>query len=35
MLILEDTNGDGKADKQTVFADKLYLPTGIESGTAA
>ena len=30
ILILEDTNGDGKADKQTVFADKLYLPTGIE-----
>jgi putative membrane-bound dehydrogenase-like protein len=30
ILIFEDTNGDGKADKQTVFADKLYLPTGIE-----
>jgi len=25
--ILEDTNGDGKADKVTVFADKLNLPT--------
>jgi putative membrane-bound dehydrogenase-like protein len=25
--ILEDTNGDGKADKFTVFADKLNIPT--------
>ncbi|HEY1601599.1 MAG TPA: PVC-type heme-binding CxxCH protein [Pirellulales bacterium] len=32
LLILEDTNGDGKADKQTVFADHLYLPTGLELG---
>ena len=32
ILILEDTDGDGKADKQTVFADKLHLPTGIELG---
>ena len=32
VLIFEDTDGDGKADKQTVFADKLYLPTGIEFG---
>ena len=30
LLILEDTNGDGKADKQTVFADKLNLPIGFE-----
>ncbi len=30
ILILEDTNGDGKADKQTVFADKLHLPLGFE-----
>jgi putative heme-binding domain-containing protein len=30
LLILEDTNGDGKADKQTVFADHLNLPIGIE-----
>ncbi len=30
ILIFEDTDGDGKADKQTVFADKLYLPIGIE-----
>ena len=26
LLILEDTNSDGKADKQTVFADGLHLP---------
>ena len=32
ILILEDTNGDGKADKSTVFADKLHIPTGIELG---
>ncbi|MCI0683609.1 MAG: GDSL-type esterase/lipase family protein [Gemmataceae bacterium] len=32
IIILEDTDGDGKADKHTVFADKLYLPTGIEFG---
>lgn len=25
--ILEDTNGDGKADKFTIFADKLNIPT--------
>jgi mono/diheme cytochrome c family protein/glucose/arabinose dehydrogenase len=30
LLILEDTNGDGKADKELVFADKLHLPTGFE-----
>ena len=30
ILILEDSDGDGRADKQTVFADKLYLPAGIE-----
>ena len=28
ILIFEDTNGDGKADKQTVFADQLLLPDG-------
>jgi putative membrane-bound dehydrogenase-like protein len=26
---LEDTNGDGKFDKQTVFADKMMFPEGI------
>ncbi|MEX0711781.1 MAG: PVC-type heme-binding CxxCH protein [Pirellulales bacterium] len=32
VLIYEDTDGDGRADKETVFADKIYLPTGIELG---
>ena len=32
LLILEDTNADGKADKQTVFADGLHLPMGFEFG---
>jgi len=32
VLILEDTNGDGVADKKTVFADGLHLPTGLELG---
>ncbi len=27
--ICEDTNGDGKADKFTVFADKLSIPTSL------
>ena len=26
--ILEDTDGDGKADKVTVFAENLNIPTG-------
>jgi len=30
VLILEDTDGDGRADKCTVFADKLHVPTGLE-----
>ncbi len=30
LLILEDTDNDGKADQQTVFADKLHLPIGFE-----
>ena len=30
LLILEDTDGDGKADKCTVFADHLHCPTGFE-----
>ena len=30
LLILEDTNGDGKADKCTPFYDKLICPTGFE-----
>ena len=27
--LLEDTDGDGKPDKSTAFADKLILPTGV------
>jgi putative membrane-bound dehydrogenase-like protein len=27
--LLEDTNGDGRPDKSTVFADDLVLPTGV------
>jgi mono/diheme cytochrome c family protein/glucose/arabinose dehydrogenase len=30
IIILEDTNADGKADKQTTFADGLHLPVGFE-----
>ena len=30
LIILEDTDGDGKADKQSVFADGLHLPIGFE-----
>src|SRR5205823_8408570 len=29
VVVLEDTNGDGKADKSTVFADGLLIPTGV------
>ncbi len=32
LLVFEDTDGDGKADKQSVFADGLHLPTGFEVG---
>ncbi len=30
LLILEDTNNDGRADKQTTFADNLHMPIGFE-----
>ncbi|MCB1226324.1 MAG: dehydrogenase, partial [Verrucomicrobiales bacterium] len=30
ILIYEDTDGDGRADKETVFADGLHLPIGFE-----
>ncbi len=30
LIILEDTDQDGKADKQTTFADGLHLPLGFE-----
>jgi putative heme-binding domain-containing protein len=32
VVILEDTKGAGKADKVTVFADGLLIPTGLEPG---
>lgn len=30
ILIFEDTDNDGKADKQIIFADHLHLPVGFE-----
>lgn len=32
LVVLEDTNQDGKADKHTVFADSLYEPLGFALG---
>jgi len=32
ILVLEDTDGDGKADKSTVFYEGLLVPTGILPG---
>src|SRR3954447_14161798 len=32
IIVLEDSDGDGKADKTTVFADGLLIPTGVEPG---
>jgi len=32
LLILEDTDGDGKADSSKVWADKLNMPTGFALG---
>jgi putative heme-binding domain-containing protein len=32
VFVLEDTKGEGKADKSTVFVNGLFLPTGIEPG---
>ena len=32
ILIIEDTDRDGRGDSHVVFADKLYLPTGFELG---
>ncbi|MEM8955835.1 MAG: PVC-type heme-binding CxxCH protein [Verrucomicrobiota bacterium] len=30
LLIYEDTDGDGRADKETVFADNLHVPIGFQ-----
>lgn len=32
IVVLEDTDHDGKADKRTVFADDLLIPTGVLPG---
>jgi len=32
IVVLEDTNGDGRADKSIVFAEDLNIPTGLELG---
>jgi putative heme-binding domain-containing protein len=32
IIILEDTKGVGRADRTTVFADGLLIPTGVEPG---
>jgi putative heme-binding domain-containing protein len=32
LVILEDTDGDGRADKSTVFADNLHIPLSFEFG---
>ncbi|MEE2776907.1 MAG: PVC-type heme-binding CxxCH protein [Acidobacteriota bacterium] len=32
IIILEDTDGDGRADTHTVFAEGLHVPTGFELG---
>jgi glucose/arabinose dehydrogenase/HEAT repeat protein len=32
IVVLEDRDGDGRADTSTVFADRLLIPTGIAPG---
>ncbi len=32
ILIVEDRDGDGRADRTSVFADKLLIPTGVVPG---
>ena len=32
VTVFEDTDGDGRADKSTVFADDLLIPLGLELG---
>ncbi|HXG48494.1 MAG TPA: PVC-type heme-binding CxxCH protein, partial [Methylomirabilota bacterium] len=33
IVVLEDRDGDGRADRSTVFADDLVVPTGLELDT--
>ena len=33
IIVLEDADNDGKAEKTTVFADGLLIPTGVEPGS--
>ena len=33
LIILEDTDNDGKADKQTTFSEDLHIPVGFELAT--
>ncbi|MHC5114683.1 MAG: PVC-type heme-binding CxxCH protein, partial [Planctomycetota bacterium] len=35
LLIIEDTDGDGRADRRTIFADRLNIPTGFAVDTDA
>ena len=32
IIVLEDTSGSGRADKATIFADDLLIPTSVEPG---
>lgn len=32
VVVVEDADGDGRADKTSVFADGLLIPTGVEPG---
>lgn len=32
IVVLEDRDGDGRADRSTIFADGLQIPTGLELG---
>ena len=32
IFVLEDTTGSGKADRSTIFADGLFLPTAVSPG---
>ena len=32
IVILEDSTGQGRADKVTLFAQDLLIPTGLEPG---